>query len=63
MTSTASCSKINFKDSVQAIPMSEIKEGAEEAGERMHAGAKAAGRKMTDPDRDVDTEYQAEKND
>jgi hypothetical protein len=43
--------------------MSEIKEGVEETGERMHAGAKAAGRKMTDPDRDINTEYEAEKRD
>lgn len=60
---TVSCSTIDFKDGAQAVRMSEIKEGAEEAGERMHAGAKAAGRKMTDPDRDAGAEYQAEKND
>jgi hypothetical protein len=43
--------------------MSEIKEGAEEAGERMHAGAKATGKKIADPDRDINTEYEAEKRD
>lgn len=43
--------------------MSEIKEGVKETGEKMHAGAKAAGKKVANPDRDIDTEYEVEKRD
>ena len=43
--------------------MSEIKEGMENTGEKMHAGAKAAGKKIADPDRDAGAEYEAEKRD
>lgn len=42
---------------------SEIKEGAEETGQKMHAGAKASGRKVMNPDRDTEAEYRAEKAD
>ena len=39
----------------------EAKETLDEAGDKIKAGAKAAGNKLKDPDRDLDTEYDKEK--
>ena len=41
--------------------MSEIKRDVEDASDKMKAGAKAAGNKIADPDRDTETEYNKEK--
>jgi hypothetical protein len=43
------------------LPMSNLDDKASDASDKMQAGAKAAGKKMTDPDRDTDTEYNKEK--
>jgi hypothetical protein len=54
---------MSFSDVGRQFLMSEIKEGMEETGESMHAGAKAAGKKMTNPSTDAEAEYRAEKAD
>ena len=36
-------------------------EELEDAGDKVKAGAKAVGKKIADPDRDLETEYQKEK--
>ena len=41
--------------------MSDLDDKARNAGDKMQAGAKAAGKKMEDPDRDTGTEYNKEK--
>ena len=41
--------------------MSNLDDDAKDAGDKMKAGAKAAGKKMEDPDRDTNTEYNKEK--
>jgi hypothetical protein len=41
--------------------MSGLADDAKDAGDKMKAGAKAAGKKMEDPDRDASTEYNKEK--
>jgi hypothetical protein len=41
--------------------MSGLVDDAKDAGDKMKAGAKAAGKKMEDPDRDASTEYDKEK--
>jgi hypothetical protein len=41
--------------------MSGLVDDAKDAGDKMKAGAKAAGKKMEDPDRDASTEYNKEK--
>ncbi len=41
--------------------MSNLDDKASDASDKMQAGAKAAGKKMTDPDRDTSTEYNKEK--
>lgn len=41
--------------------MSDIKEGMEDAGDKMKAGAKAMGDKMKDTGKDMETEYNKEK--
>ena len=38
-----------------------IEQDTENAGEKVKAGAKAMGKKVTDPDRDLETEYNVEK--
>ena len=43
------------------LPMSNLDDDAKDAGDKMQAGAKAAGKKMEDPDRDTNTEYNKEK--
>lgn len=40
--------------------MSNLDEKTSHAGEKMQAGAKAAGKKMEDPGRDTDAEYNKE---
>ena len=39
----------------------ELRHGMESIGDKIKAGAKAAGSKMKDPDRDLETEYQQKK--
>jgi hypothetical protein len=41
--------------------MSGLVDDAKDAGDKMKAGAKAAGKKMEDPDRDASTEYNKKK--
>ena len=41
--------------------MSGLVDDAKDAGDKMKAGAKAAGKKTEDPDRDASTEYDKEK--
>ena len=41
--------------------MSNLDDDARDAADKMKAGAKAAGKKMGDPDRDTGTEYNKEK--
>jgi hypothetical protein len=41
--------------------MSNLDDDAKDAGDKMQAGAKAAGKKMEDPGRDTNTEYNKEK--
>ncbi|MFL6371768.1 MAG: hypothetical protein ACJ70P_01380, partial [Nitrososphaera sp.] len=41
--------------------MSNLDDKATDASDKMQAGLKAAGKKMTDPDRDTETEYNVEK--
>ena len=41
--------------------MSGLVDDAKDAGDKMKAGAKATGKKMEDPDRDTNTEYNKEK--
>jgi hypothetical protein len=41
--------------------MSDIKDGIEDAGDKMKAASKAAASKVKDPDRDLETEYQKER--
>jgi hypothetical protein len=41
--------------------MSSIEDDMKDAGDKMKAGAKAAGNKMADTDRDTETEYNKEK--
>jgi hypothetical protein len=41
--------------------MSGLVDDAKDAGDKMKAGAKAAGKKVEDPDRDASTEYNKEK--
>ncbi len=41
--------------------MSNLDDKASDAGDKMQAGAKAAGKKMDDPGRDTDAEYNKEK--
>ncbi|HXG07921.1 MAG TPA: hypothetical protein VNI77_11425 [Nitrososphaera sp.] len=41
--------------------MSDVKEGMEDAGEKIKAGAKAMGEKMKDTGKDLQTEYNKEK--
>jgi hypothetical protein len=43
------------------LPMSNLDDKATDASDKMQAGLKAAGKKMTDPDRDTETEYNTEK--
>ncbi len=43
------------------LPMSNLDDDAKDAGDKMQAGAKAAGKKMEDPGRDTNTEYNKEK--
>ena len=40
---------------------SDTETGLEDAGDKIKAGAKAFGKKVSDPDRDVGDEYQKEK--
>ena len=40
---------------------SAIEQDTENAGDKVKAGAKAMGKKVTDPDRDLETEYNVEK--
>ena len=41
--------------------MSNIDDKTTDMGDKMKAGLKAAGKKMTDPGRDTETEYNVEK--
>ncbi len=41
--------------------MSDLDDKATDTSDKMQAGLKAAGKKMTDPDRDTGTEYNVEK--
>ncbi len=41
--------------------MTDIKEGMEDAGDKIKAGAKAMGEKMKDTGKDVESEYNKEK--
>jgi hypothetical protein len=43
------------------IAMSSIEDDVKDAGDKMQAGAKAAGNKMADTDKDTETEYNKEK--
>jgi hypothetical protein len=43
------------------LPMSGLIDDAKDAADKMKAGAKAAGKKVEDPDRDAGTEYNKEK--
>jgi hypothetical protein len=40
---------------------SEARRGVEDAGDKIKAGAKAIGKKVEDPNRDLETEYEKEK--
>jgi hypothetical protein len=39
----------------------DTEKGLEDAGDKVKAGAKAFGKKVADPDKDLETEYQEEK--
>jgi hypothetical protein len=43
------------------LPMSNLDDDARDAGDKMQAGAKAAAKKIEDPGRDTNTEYNKEK--
>ena len=43
------------------LPMSNLDDDAKDAGDKMQAGAKATAKKMEDPGRDTNTEYNKEK--
>jgi hypothetical protein len=46
---------------IYILPMSDLVDDAKDAGDKMKAGAKAAGKKMEDPGRDASSEYNKEK--
>ena len=48
--------KTEFKDT-----KNDTEEKLEDAGDKVKAGAKAFGKKVADPDKDLETEYQKEK--
>jgi hypothetical protein len=65
-TTTLKCSwrRESYLSSIKCIIhllMSGLVDDAKDAGDKMKAGAKAAGKKMDDPDRDASTEYNKEK--
>ena len=43
------------------VGKSDTEEDLEDAGDKVKAGAKAIGKKVADPDRDLENEYQKEK--
>ena len=43
------------------VPMSNIDDDARDAADKMQAGGKAAAKKIEDPGRDTNTEYNKEK--
>jgi hypothetical protein len=43
------------------LPMSNLDDDARDAADKMQAGGKAAAKKMEDPGRDTNTEYNKEK--
>jgi hypothetical protein len=50
-----------FDKALLMLLMSNLDDKASDASDKMQAGAKAAGKKMENPDRDSGTEYNAEK--
>ncbi len=46
---------------IHILPMSNIDDDAKDAADKMQAGGKAAAKKMEDPGRDTNTEYNKEK--
>jgi hypothetical protein len=49
-----------FDKALLMLLMSNLDDKASDASDKMQAGAKAAGKKMENPDRDTDTEYNKE---
>jgi hypothetical protein len=54
-------SSLSLIKCILGLPMSNLDDDAKDAGDKMQAGAKAAGKKMEDPGRDTNTEYNKEK--
>ena len=52
---------LKLRISELGIAMSSIEDDVKDAGDKMQAGAKAAGNKMADTDKDTETEYNKEK--
>jgi hypothetical protein len=48
-------------DSLDSTSYGDVKEGAESTFDKLKAGAKAVGKKITDPDRSIEDEYNKEK--
>jgi hypothetical protein len=46
---------------IHILPMSNIDDDAKDAADKMQAGGKAAAKKIEDPGRDTNTEYNKEK--
>lgn len=49
------------KETEFEVGKSDTEEDLEDAGDKVKAGAKAFGKKVADPDRDLESEYQKEK--
>ena len=48
-------------DNLNSTSYGDVKEGAESTFDKLKAGAKAVGKKITDPDRSIEDEYNREK--
>jgi hypothetical protein len=48
-------------DNLDSTSYGDVKEGAESTFDKLKAGAKAVGKKITDPDRSIEDEYNREK--
>jgi hypothetical protein len=53
--------EVKSKSKFEVNRKSEAERDLEDAGDKIKAGAKAVGNKIKDPDRDLGTEYEAEK--
>jgi hypothetical protein len=49
------------KETEFEVEKTDTEEELEDAGDKVKAGAKAFGKKVADPDRDLESEYQEEK--